>query len=92
LPAQLDFAFPNPPSDLVKGRGGRLVAPTPAVVQPDPDRIRSRLNSYLVQLASGAATAADRRNYLAIVPNMVLALPADEAKRFLARFGLTATN
>lgn len=87
---QLDM-FPDAPPPYVKVRG-KLVAPTPAVVQPDPERIRERLNSYLVQMGSGAATAADRRAYLAIVPGMVRSLPAVEAERFLARFGLTANN
>lgn len=57
----------------------------------DPQRIRETLASF-VQIASGAANERDRRMIAVVVPQMVRALPDDEAAKWLAVFGFEPLN
>jgi hypothetical protein len=66
-----------------------LAPPSPAVVHPDPDRIRLRLTRILTEARAADAMPWDinrRRLYEKIVPQMSLALPEPEAAQFVLAF------
>jgi hypothetical protein len=66
-----------------------LFSGAPAVVHPDPDRIRSRLARILGEARAARSMPWDenqRRLYEKVVPQMSLALPEPEAAQFRMEF------
>jgi hypothetical protein len=79
--AQLDMFGENQPE---------LFLAAPAVVHPDPERIRLRLGRILGEARAAAAMPWDdnrRRLYEELVPQMSGSLPAAEAAQIVAEFG-----
>lgn len=66
-----------------------LSSGAPAVVHPDPDRIRGRLARILAEARAAESMPWDanqQRLYEMIVPRMSRALSEDEAARIVAEF------
>ncbi|MEO6014047.1 MAG: hypothetical protein ABIQ30_10745 [Devosia sp.] len=66
-----------------------LFPAAPAIVHPDPDRIRRRLSRILSEARAAETMPWDdnsRRLYEKIVPQMSLALPEPEAAQFVMEF------
>jgi hypothetical protein len=75
--------------DMFEAAEAELFPAAPAVVHPDPDRIRLRLKRILGEARAAQSMPWDsnqRRLYEKVVPQMCLALPEDEAAQFRLDF------
>lgn len=64
-----------------------LFPAAPVVYRADPDRVRRKLERMLAEARAGEGLAGERRRlFRTLVPQMVLALPDEEATQYRLAF------